>query len=131
MSWGVEGLRRVMLRLSCTRVERRASPRVCTILQSIWYDTDEKMIAAVPLTHVNLATTMKNVVNTYHLSSADRTYLVMPLFHVHGLLAGLLAPLLSGGSVVVPPKFSAGTFWSEFISTGSTWYTVSILSTRY
>jgi hypothetical protein len=46
MSWGVEGLRRVMLRLSCTRVERRASPRVCMILRSIWYDTDEKMICS-------------------------------------------------------------------------------------
>ncbi|KAK4705152.1 oxalate---CoA ligase, partial [Phenoliferia sp. Uapishka_3] len=78
---------------------------------------------AVPLTHLNLATTMKNVVNTYKLTPADRTYLVMPLFHVHGLLAGFLAPLLSGGSVVVPPKFSAGTFWAEFTATKSNWYT--------
>ncbi|KAJ4302398.1 hypothetical protein N0V88_002542 [Collariella sp. IMI 366227] len=35
---------------------------------------------------------------------ADRTMLVMPLFHVHGLLCGLLAPLLSGGSMIVPPN---------------------------
>ena len=49
--------------------------------------------------------------------------LVMPLFHVHGLLAAFLAPLLSGGSVIVPPKFSAGTFWEDFITHKANWYT--------
>lgn len=68
---------------------------------------------------------MRNIVQTYELTPADRSFLVMPLFHVHGLLAGFLAPLLSGGSVVIPPKFSAGTFWAEFVATGSNWYTVS------
>lgn len=77
----------------------------------------------MPLTHRNLATTMENVVRTYSLSPADTTYLVMPLFHVHGLLAAFLAPLLSGGSIVIPPKFSAGTFWKEFIENQCTWYT--------
>ncbi|KAK4049654.1 hypothetical protein OIV83_003929 [Microbotryomycetes sp. JL201] len=76
---------------------------------------------AVPLTHLNLATTMQNIINTYNLSPRDRTYLVMPLFH--GLLAGFLAPLLSGGSIVVPPKFSAGVFWDEFTATKANWYT--------
>jgi len=49
--------------------------------------------------------------------------LVMPLFHVHGLLAGFLAPLLSGGSVIVPPKFSASEFWDDFITHKANWYT--------
>lgn len=43
----------------------------------------------------------------------------MPLFHVHGLLAGLLAPLASSGSIVIPPKFAASSFWKEFIATKS------------
>ena len=47
----------------------------------------------------------------------------MPLFHVHGLLAGFLAPLYSGGSVIVPPKFSASTFWNDFITHKANWYT--------
>lgn len=49
--------------------------------------------------------------------------LVMPLFHVHGLLAGFLAPLLSGGSVIVPLKFSASEFWDDFITHKANWYT--------
>jgi acyl-CoA synthetase (AMP-forming)/AMP-acid ligase II len=78
---------------------------------------------AVPLTHRNLTRTMKNIQATYQLSPKDRTMLVMPLFHVHGLLAGLLAPLASGGSVIVPGKFSAGEFWSDFITYKANWYT--------
>ncbi|KAF3929861.1 S-dihydroxybenzoyltransferase [Dactylella cylindrospora] len=78
---------------------------------------------AVPLTHRNLTTTMRNIQATYKLSPADRTYLVMPLFHVHGLLAGFLAPLHSGGSVVVPPRFSAQSFWPEFVKFKANWYT--------
>lgn len=78
---------------------------------------------AVPLTHRNLLRTMKNIEATYQLTSKDRTMLVMPLFHVHGLLAGFLAPLASGGSVIVPPKFSASEFWKDFIEHRANWYT--------
>lgn len=49
--------------------------------------------------------------------------LVMPLFHVHGLLAGFLAPLHSAGSVIVPSKFSAHEFWSDFNEHKANWYT--------
>jgi len=49
--------------------------------------------------------------------------LVMPLFHVHGLLAGFLAPLGSGGSAVVPQKFSASEFWDDFVTHKANWYT--------
>ncbi|CAF9943868.1 MAG: hypothetical protein ALECFALPRED_001663 [Alectoria fallacina] len=78
---------------------------------------------AVPLTHRNLTRTMKNVQTTYKLTSNDRTLLVMPLFHVHGLLAGFLAPLFSGGSVIVPSRFSASEFWHDFITYKANWYT--------
>lgn len=78
---------------------------------------------AVPLTHKNMATTIRNIINTYKLTSKDTSYLVMPLFHVHGLLAGFLGPLGSGGSVIVPEKFSATHFWADFTKYGANWYT--------
>ncbi|CAI5484894.1 unnamed protein product [Closterium sp. Yama58-4] len=79
----------------------------------------------VPLTHGNLAASIGNIIDTYDLTSADRSYLVMPLFHVHGLMAALLASLSSGGSVVLPAsgRFSASTFWDEVVQSGATWYT--------
>jgi oxalate---CoA ligase len=64
-----------------------------------------------------------NIKKTYLLTPQDRTMLVMPLFHVHGLLAAFLAPLASGGTVIVPPKFSAGTFWVDFAEHKANWYT--------
>ncbi|KAL2170340.1 hypothetical protein VTG60DRAFT_4926 [Thermothelomyces hinnuleus] len=77
----------------------------------------------VPLSHRNLTRTMHNIQQTYQLTPSDRTMLVMPLFHVHGLLCGLLAPLLSGGSMIVPTKFSASDFWRDFITHKANWYT--------
>ncbi|KAF4994784.1 hypothetical protein FDECE_12989 [Fusarium decemcellulare] len=77
----------------------------------------------VPLTHRNLTRTMHNIKQTYQLTPEDRTMLVMPLFHVHGLLCGLLAPLFTGGSMVVPTKFSASEFWVDFTTHKANWYT--------
>ena len=78
---------------------------------------------AVPLMHKNLLRTMSNIINTYKLTPQDRTLLVMPLFHVHGLLCGLLATLLAGASAIIPDKFSAGTFWRDFVQHKANWYT--------
>lgn len=79
----------------------------------------------VPLSHANLSTSITNIANTYHLSPADRTVLVMPLFHVHGLMAATLTTLATGGCVIIPPggKFSAKAFWPSVITGAATWYT--------
>jgi len=50
--------------------------------------------------------------------------LIMPLFHVHGLLASFLSPLYSGGSAIIPPKLEP-SFWSTFVQHGATWYTAT------
>jgi acyl-CoA synthetase (AMP-forming)/AMP-acid ligase II len=79
----------------------------------------------VPLSHANLVASLENIKGTYEFSSDDVSLLVMPLFHVHGLMAGLLSPLLSGASVVLPEagKFSAGTFWKDAVDHKVTFYT--------
>src|SRR5207248_3202653 len=56
----------------------------------------------VPLRHRNLVVSVANVMETYQLAPDDVSLCVMPLFHVHGLVASALATLASGGSVVVP-----------------------------
>lgn len=47
----------------------------------------------------------------------------MPLFHVHGLLAGFLAPMYSKGSCIIVSRFSASEFWNVYISHQANWYT--------
>ena len=69
-----------------------------------------------------LTTLTGNIKATYQLTPEDRTYLVMPLFHVHGLLAAFLAPLYAGGSVIVPQRFSASDFWNDFVTYKANWY---------
>ena len=76
----------------------------------------------VPLTHNNLVSSLKNIVNTYALGESDTSLIVMPLFHVHGLIGAALSSLQSGGTIVIPPRFSASTFWKHQKDTQSTWY---------
>src|SRR6266852_5566638 len=65
----------------------------------------------VPLRHFNLAVSSANIANHYALSEEDVALCIMPLFHIHGLMASTMATLLSGGIVVLPTRFNALTFW--------------------
>ena len=76
----------------------------------------------VPLSHANLAISAGNVARSYTLSSSDVSLCVMPLFHVHGLVASTLATLSTGGTVVVPTKFSPLSFWQIAKEHNATWY---------
>ena len=76
----------------------------------------------VPLAHRNLAVSVCNVAETYQLTSKDVSLCVMPLFHVHGLVASTLATLFTGGTVLVPPRFNALNFWQVAEACGATWY---------
>jgi acyl-CoA synthetase (AMP-forming)/AMP-acid ligase II len=76
----------------------------------------------VPLSHANLTISAHNVAATYALTSDDVSLCVMPLFHVHGLVASTLATLATGGTVVVPGKFSPLSFWRVAKEYGATWY---------
>jgi len=76
----------------------------------------------VPLRQSNLAISACNVANTYSLSRDDVSLCIMPLFHIHGLVASTLAPLFSGGTVVVPTKFNPLTFWRTVHDHHVTWY---------
>jgi len=77
----------------------------------------------VPLSHANLLASAAHVAATYALTPDDVSLCVMPLFHVHGLVASTLAMLRSGGTVVTPPRFSASAFWSVVKAQRATWYT--------
>ena len=59
----------------------------------------------VPLRQRNLAFSAENIARFYRLTPDDVAMCVMPLFHIHGLMASTMATLSSGGLVVVPPKF--------------------------
>ena len=76
----------------------------------------------VPLKHANLSISAQNVAAHYALTKDDVSLCVMPLFHVHGLVASTLATFASGGTVVVPAKFSPLSFWRTARDHNVTWY---------
>ncbi|PPJ57874.1 hypothetical protein CBER1_00016 [Cercospora berteroae] len=88
---------------------------------------------AVPLKHSNLLRGARNVAETYQLDSTYRTYLLQVLFHIHGIVAALLAPLITGGSIVIPPggAIDASRAWLDFQENDCNWVTgtPSILQT--
>ena len=76
----------------------------------------------VPLSHGNVLWSARNIAAHYDLTSADCSLVVLPLFHGHGLIGAALSTLASGGSVIVPPRFSASEFWKLFREHHATWY---------
>jgi oxalate---CoA ligase len=77
----------------------------------------------VPLSQRNVCASAKNIAATTHFTKADRGLNVMPLFHIHGLIAGILAPLSKGGQVYCTPGFNALKFFALMAEVKPTWYT--------
>ncbi|MCY3952948.1 MAG: AMP-binding protein [bacterium] len=77
----------------------------------------------VPLRQRNLGCSAAEIADFLRLTAADRSLNVMPLFHIHGLLAGLLAPLSAGGSVVATEGFDAFRFFGQLRDLRPTYYT--------
>jgi acyl-CoA synthetase (AMP-forming)/AMP-acid ligase II len=76
----------------------------------------------VPLRHRHLAASARTIAQTYSLGPEDVSLCLMPLFHVHGLMASTMATLLTGGTVVVPTRFNPLSFWRTVRDHGVTWY---------
>jgi oxalate---CoA ligase len=77
----------------------------------------------VPLMQSNLCASAENVAAALKLSEKDRCLNVMPLFHIHGLVASLLSTIRSGGSVICTPGFSEASFFEWIDTLHPTWYT--------
>jgi len=77
----------------------------------------------VPLSHANLAASAHNIARSLALTELDRCLNVMPLFHIHGLVAAILASLSAGGSTYCAPGFNALKFFTWMREAEPTWYT--------
>jgi acyl-CoA synthetase (AMP-forming)/AMP-acid ligase II len=77
----------------------------------------------VPLAQRNICASANNVRRSLALTASDRALNIMPLFHIHGLIAGVMAPLSVGGNVSCSPGFNALKFFGWMSETNPTWYT--------
>ncbi len=76
----------------------------------------------VPLSQRNLCASAWNIAQTLRLTPADRCLSIMPLFHIHGLIATVLASLAAGGSVFCTPGFNALRFFAWMAEAKPSWY---------
>jgi len=75
----------------------------------------------VPLRQRNLMASARMIAAHYRLSQADVSFCVMPLFHIHGLVASMFAALGAGGAVIAPRRFTPQRFWPQAREHGATW----------
>jgi acyl-CoA synthetase (AMP-forming)/AMP-acid ligase II len=77
----------------------------------------------VPLTQRNVCASAANIAEALALTTNDVCLNVMPLFHIHGLMAAVLASLQAGGAIVCSPGFNALRFFAWLDEANPTWYT--------
>ena len=77
----------------------------------------------VPLSQANLCASAQHIGRTLQFTAADCGLNIMPLFHIHGLIAGVLAPLVAGSQVFCTPGFNALKFFGWMIEAAPTWFT--------
>ncbi|UWU70529.1 non-ribosomal peptide synthetase [Bradyrhizobium sp. NC92] len=77
----------------------------------------------VPLTHRNVCLSAYNAGHVLSLTTHDRLLNVLPLFHAHGLISGLLTALAAGSSVICTDGFDASSFFGWMRELQPTWYT--------
>jgi acyl-CoA synthetase (AMP-forming)/AMP-acid ligase II len=77
----------------------------------------------VPLSQSNICASAENIADSIALTAADNCLNVMPLFHIHGLIAAVLASLRAGAAITCTPGFNALQFFSLLKQHAPTWYT--------
>jgi oxalate---CoA ligase len=77
----------------------------------------------VPLRHINVTASAYHIGESLALTPDDVCMNIMPLFHIHGLIAATLSSLAAGGAVYCTPGFNAFRFFSQFDEIQPTWYT--------
>jgi acyl-CoA synthetase (AMP-forming)/AMP-acid ligase II len=77
----------------------------------------------VPLSQINVCASAASVAASIVLQPSDRCLNIMPLFHIHGLIAAVLSSLDAGASVHCSPGFNALHFFRWLEEIEPTWYT--------
>lgn len=62
--------------------------------------------------------------SAHELTAQDRVLCAMPLYHINGQIVTAVAPLVHGGSVVMPHRFSVSGYWEMVARYQCTWINV-------
>jgi acyl-CoA synthetase (AMP-forming)/AMP-acid ligase II len=73
------------------------------------------------LSHANMLSGARSVARSLALTPADRVLSSLPLYHINGQCIATVAPLVSGGSIVMPHRFSVSQWWPLVARHWPTW----------
>jgi long-chain acyl-CoA synthetase len=76
----------------------------------------------VMLDHANVDAMCHSVIDAFALTRADHSLLILPLFHVNGIVVGTLSPLLAGGRATVAGRFRPATFFDRLEASRATYF---------
>ena len=101
-----------------------AAPHPDTLALLMYTSGTTGVPKGVMLTQGNLAANAQAISAEHALTPSDRVLAVLPLYHINAFAVTMLAPLAQGGSLAMPPKFSAARFWAQAAAHRCTWLNV-------
>lgn len=117
---GMFRLRAAGLRAKAARPGRSKPSDEALVLHTSGTTSQPKV---VPLSNANLAASARHICESLRLTRRDVGLNIMPLFHIHGLVASLLSSMAAGSQVVCTPGFDALKFFRWLNAASPTWYT--------
>jgi long-chain acyl-CoA synthetase len=76
----------------------------------------------VMLDHANLNAMCRTTIDWFKMTGDDHSLLILPLFHVNGIVAGTLSPLIAGGRATIAGRFSPKTFFDQLEQCRATYF---------
>ncbi len=101
-------------------LDQNKADDICLILHTSGTTSRPKQ---VQLSSVNIISSALNIARVLQLEKKDKGMNIMPLFHIHGLIASLLSSIVTGSSVVCTSGFNALTFYGNIKNFKPTWIT--------
>ena len=101
-------------------LDQNKADDICLILHTSGTTSRPKQ---VQLSSVNIISSALNIARVLQLEKKDKGMNIMPLFHIHGLIASLLSSIVTGSSVVCTNGFNALTFYGNIKNFKPTWIT--------
>jgi len=112
-----DGPRRVIRLDEVTAPPRRAAPPALVrdpeaLALLIYTSGTTGRPKGVMLDHANVSATARIIIDWFEMTASTRSLLVLPLFHVNGIMVSVVSPLLAGGSAFIAERFHAASFWA-------------------
>jgi long-chain acyl-CoA synthetase len=76
----------------------------------------------VMLDHANVNAMCRMAIDAFAMTSDDHSLLILPLFHVNGIVIGALSPLVAGGCATIAGRFSPKTFFDRIEQSRATYF---------